>query len=85
MNSKPIYTSCAGLNNNIIKLRKANKFNQRQMSKLLNVSRSAYAAWEDGRNRPPLEAIMAMKDAFKIPDVVDMIQDSNWVPPDKKH
>ena len=42
------------------------KWNQEQLAKLLNVSRSTVSSWEVGRNSPDLETIVLISDLFGI-------------------
>jgi transcriptional regulator with XRE-family HTH domain len=47
-------------------LRKEKNLTQQELSEKLNVSRSAVANWEGGRNYPDLDSIISLSDLLDI-------------------
>ena len=45
------------ITNKLIELRKEKGLNQEQLAKILNMSKTGYAGWEQGRTEPNIAAI----------------------------
>ena len=69
--------------NRLKEKRKSKGYTQEQISKLLDISQSAYAKWENGRTEPTLESIIKLT---KILDTtadellgIDISVASHWI------
>ena len=50
----------------LIELRKVIKLTQLQMAECVNVSRTTYSSWEQGKSKPDLEVLVQLCKTFKV-------------------
>ena len=50
----------------LIKLRKQEKLNQRQLAKAIGVNQSAISLWERGARTPDIDTLLKIADFFKV-------------------
>lgn len=68
------------LSDNIIKVRHHLGWTQEKSAKGIGVKRSLYAAWEEGRAKPPVTLLPAIVDTFSIIDWVGFLTDEHFDP-----
>lgn len=54
------------ITNKLIELRKEKGLNQEQLAKILNMSKTGYAGWEQGRTEPNIAAIKKLCAFYEI-------------------
>lgn len=62
-------------------LRKAREFNgwtQEMAAKKINIKRSAYGAWEEGRGCPAFPALVRIVQVFRITDLVGFLENEQF-------
>lgn len=77
------------LNENLLNLRKINKFSQEYVAEQIGVSRQAVAKWETGETTPDIVNCKALADLYDVSldDLVNYVPDTMGlgVPPKGKH
>lgn len=51
---------------NIIELRKANKYTQKQVAEFLNITQPSYIRYENGKAEPSLENLVKLADLYDV-------------------
>ena len=51
---------------NIIELRKANKYTQKQVAEVLNITQPSYIRYENGKAEPSLENLVKLADLYDV-------------------
>lgn len=66
--------------NNLKKTREIYGWTQEKTAKMLNVTRSAYGAWEEGRGFPSRTKIIDVSKLFQITDLIGFLENDQFAP-----